>query len=257
MGLSAPKQMEQGDQLKPKDIVGHTLILGPIEYIPSIKTEYDKGDDTSQAIKCNVADFAEDPQNPTIYRGVLFFNVSLYNNLRKQIGEFIAGRIYQGQAKPGQSAPWLLQDVTLEPEWMAFLGSWLDHTPEGQGFQAETVEAIRDASNLSAPATTPPAANPTAPPAPPAPAPVAARPPAVAAPPAPTPVAVPAPAAQFAQAAVAPATVPAAVAIPALAPAAVAPAGNGMDYMAMIAGLPPEEQAKMIAIMQNQGNAAS
>lgn len=238
MGLSAPKQMEQGDQLAPKDIVGHTLILSPIEYIPSIKTSFDKADETSQAIKCNVVDFV-DTDNPAIYRGVLFFNVSIYNNLKKQIGEHVAGRFYQGQAKTGQSAPWLLQDVTLEPQWMAFLGSWLDNTPDGVAYQAEVNEAIRDASNLSAPA-----ANTNAPTAPPAPAPIQAGP---ATPPAPSVGSVPPP--SFG-------TPPSPAAPPVAAPAAATPAPAG-DFMAMLANLPAEEQAKMLALMQQQGNAAS
>lgn len=238
MALSAPKQMEQGDMLAPKDIEGHTLLIIPIEFIPSIKTEFDKGDETSKAIKCNVADFAADPHNPTVYRGVLFFNVSLYNNLRKQIGESVAGRLYKGQAKPGQSAPWLLQDVTVEPEWTKFLIAWLDNTPAGAEFQAEAQAAILEASSVAAPATTAPAV-PAAPPAPPAPA----APPAPSFPTAPAAVAPPAPA-------------------PVAAPAPAAPAGNpapagAPDFASMLAHLPVEEQQRMLALMAQQGQASS
>jgi hypothetical protein len=226
--------MDQGDVLAPKDIENHTLIIAPLEFIPHIQTEFTKPGEQSPAIKCHVVDFV-DPNAPVIYRGVLFFNVSLYNNLKKQLGEFVAGRLYKGQAKPGQSAPWLLQDVTVEPEWMRFLGSWLDNTPAGTEFQQEAAAAMAEASSLSAPAANPPAG----PPAPPAPAPIPAGPAPVAATPG-----VPA----------APSFPTAPTVVPTSAPARVAAPA---DFAAMLAGLPAEEQARMLALMAQQGNAAS
>jgi hypothetical protein len=214
--------------LNPVDIENHTLIVCPVEFIPHIQTQFTKDGEPSPAIRVNVVDFV-DSANPVVYKGVLWFNVSLYNNLKRQIGQFVAGRIGKGQASTGRSAPWLLNDITSEAEWMAVLGHWLDNTPEGAAFQAESTHDVQMVQNqgqvsaLSAPA---PAAPPVAAPAP---APAAAPRPL-----APAPVAPPA--------------------APAAAPSSPAPAG---DLAAVLANLPAEEQARMLATLGMQAQASS
>lgn len=231
MGLTAPQQ--QGDMLNQADCLNHTMIVAPTEFIDHIQTVNTKPGEKSPAIRVNVADFL-DPDNPVIYRGVLWFGV-ISGSLRRQIGEFLAGRMTQGQASPGRNAPWQLMDITGEADWMAHLSNWLDNTPDGQAFQTE---AITEVNRYAAAAQTAAATTPTpAAPAAPAPAPQAARPAA----PAPRPVSAPA---------------PAPVAAP--APAAVAPAAApAPDLASMLGSLPPEEQAKMLALLRNQGQAAS
>lgn len=234
MALVAPAA--SGDMLNPVDIENHTLIVAPVEFVPHIQTQFTQAGEQSPAIRVNVVDFV-DPENPVVYKGVLWFNVSLYNNLKRQVGQFVAGRIAKGVASPGRSAPWLLNDITSEADWMGFLGRWLDETEAGALFQADTLNEIAQlnaqgqVSSLSAPA---PAAPPVA--APPA-APQVARPPAPGA--ATTPAAAP----------------PSARPAPA-APANVGSTGNG-DLAAVMAGLPAEEQARMLALLSQQGQASS
>ena len=241
MPLSAPQQ--QGDMLNPADIENHTMIVAPIEFVPHIQTQFTQPGEVSPAIRVNVVDFV-DPNAPAVYKGVLWFNVSLYNNLKRQIGQQVAGRMVKGQATPGRSAPWQLQDITNEADWMAHLGNWLDNTAEGAEFVADSnndiaaAQAAAPVAAVQAPAV---AANPPAPAAPaaaPAPAPAPARP----GPGASTTAPAPAPASP---------NVAAPVSAPAAAPA---PANN---LSALIAGLPADEQAKMMALLQQQGNASS
>lgn len=231
MPLSAPSQM--GDLLNQADCLGHTMIVAPTEFIEHIPTVNTKPGEKSPAIRVNVADF-NDPDNPVIYRGVLWFGV-ISGNLRRNIGEFVAGRMSQGQASPGRNAPWQLQDITNEADWMAHLLKWLDNSPAGEAFQAEAItETNRAAANAQVTAASGP--QPQAAPAP-APAPAAAPRPAS---PAPAPAA-PRPSG----------VAPAAPAAPITAPA---PAG---DLAAQLAGLPPEEVAKVLAVLGNQGQASS
>jgi hypothetical protein len=42
----------------------------------------------------------------------LFFNVALKNALKAKVGQKVLARIGQGTAKPGKSAPWILNDAT-------------------------------------------------------------------------------------------------------------------------------------------------
>ena len=48
-----------------------------------------------------------------VFRGALWFP-ELRQGLRRQIGATVLGRMTQGVAKPGQSAPWILADATAE-----------------------------------------------------------------------------------------------------------------------------------------------
>src|SRR4051812_7637009 len=103
MALSAPQMA--GDQLNPVDINLHTLVVIPVEYRDHVPTKFTKPDEKSPAIVCNVADLSAEGGVPVIYRGVMWFNVLLYNGLRRQIGQTILGRMVQGQATGGNSAP--------------------------------------------------------------------------------------------------------------------------------------------------------
>lgn len=245
MPLSAPTTM--GDMLPQADVLGHTMIVVPTEYISHIPTKNTKPGQQSPAIRCNIVDFSgPDPHNPVIYRGVLWFGV-ITNALRRQVGQFLASRMGQGQATNGNNPPWQLIDVTGEADWMAFMTNWLDNTPAGQEFQKEAEQEVQGyAANptmapaeTGAPAATAPAA--AAPAAPPA------APPASA----PAPVAAPAPAAPPA----APVAAPAASA-PAPAPVAAAPAAAPAGLEALLANMPEDQRRAAEAILAAQAQAA-
>jgi hypothetical protein len=218
--LAAPQSM--GDMLPQSDVLNHTMIVAPTEFIPHIPTKNTKAGEQSPAIRCHIVDFV-DPNNPVVYRGVLWFGV-LSGALRRQVGQLLAGRMTQGTSTNGNNPPWQLADVTSEQAWMDFMNAWLDNTPEGKAFQAEAEQETRNAALNATPV---PAA--AAAPAPPAG-------PSVTAPPA-APTAPPAPAA----------------AAPVAAPAATpAPAG----LAALLAAMPPDQRAAAEAVLAAQGQAA-
>lgn len=245
MPLSAPQSM--GDMLSQADCLNHTMIVAPTEYIPHIPTVNTKPGEQSPAIRVDVVDFAS-PDAPVVYHGVLWFGV-MAGNLRRSIGEFLAGRMSQGTASPGRNAPWQLADVTGEADWMNHMNNWLDNTPEGQAFQADAIkEANRAAANpqsneVAAVATSAPA---------PAPSPAPAASPRPAAAPSPT-----AGAPSWAVASPAPAAAPSAA--PAGPPVASNPdlVGIPAGLAAMIAALPADQQQAAIAVARAQAGASS
>jgi hypothetical protein len=103
--------------LKPADVVGHLLIIKPIEYKTGITTSFGE----AEAIECDVVDL----DTSTAYTSILFFNVALRSSLRSNIGKTVLSRMGQGIAKPGKSAPYILIDATTDPEAVAKATSFL------------------------------------------------------------------------------------------------------------------------------------
>ena len=102
MTFSAPSSSTES--VKVADLAGALLIIEPIEYKVGIQTVHGETD----AIEVNLVDL---DSNKT-YNNVLFFNVALKNALKAKVGQKVLARIGQGQAKPGKSAPWILNDAT-------------------------------------------------------------------------------------------------------------------------------------------------
>jgi hypothetical protein len=103
MEFSAPAA---GSVLKPAEIEGHLLVVEPREYIQSMSTAM--GD--SDAVRCTVHDIT----TKTTYDEVLWFSSVLVGSLKTRIGAKVLGVMGKGVAKPGQTAPWLLNDASGE-----------------------------------------------------------------------------------------------------------------------------------------------
>ena len=102
MTFSAPSSSTES--VKVADLAGFLLIIEPIEYKVGIQTVHGETD----AIEVNLVDL----DNNKTYNNVLFFNVALKNALKAKVGQKVLARIGQGIAKPGKSAPWILNDAT-------------------------------------------------------------------------------------------------------------------------------------------------
>jgi hypothetical protein len=102
MTFSAPSSSTES--VKVADLAGFLLIIEPIEYKVGIQTVHGETD----AIEVNLVDL----DNNKTYNNVLFFNVALKNALKAKVGQKVLARIGQGVAKPGKSAPWILNDAT-------------------------------------------------------------------------------------------------------------------------------------------------
>lgn len=87
-----------------KAALGHLLLVSPLSVEEKVNTSLGEKD----AIRADVVDL---DTNDT-YTDVLVFPRVLQGQLRPKIGGKVLGRLGQGTAKPGQSAPWVLQDFT-------------------------------------------------------------------------------------------------------------------------------------------------
>ena len=91
---------------KPADLQGQLLIFKPIEYRSGIETVNGPAD----AISCDVINLDTNEE----HSDVLFFNIAIRNALRPLIGQRVLGRIQQGVAKPGKTAPWIIADASAD-----------------------------------------------------------------------------------------------------------------------------------------------
>lgn len=96
-----------GSVLKPVEIEGHLLVVEPLEYITNIATAM--GD--SDAVRCTVHDVT----SGSTHTEVLWFSSVLVGSLKSRIGAKVLGVMGKGLAKPGQTAPWILNDASGEP----------------------------------------------------------------------------------------------------------------------------------------------
>jgi hypothetical protein len=90
------------------DFDGQLLLIQPETEQKAIPTAFGPAD----AIEANV--IVLDGQNTGENPGVLIFQKALQGQLRTKVGtgRYVLGRLGRGQAKAGQSAPWILTDPT-------------------------------------------------------------------------------------------------------------------------------------------------
>jgi hypothetical protein len=118
-----------GDVLKPADVLGHLLLVRPVEFITDMPTQFGNTD----TIRVDVVDLSASDVNGqwgVVYRDAMWFGRALVGGLRKQIGEFVLGKMGQGVAKPHQSAPNILVDMMPDPNAVATAQLWLAQHPE-------------------------------------------------------------------------------------------------------------------------------
>lgn len=102
MTFANPATSSEG--VKPAELDGHLLIIKPLEYKTGITTSLGE----AEAIAVDLIDVT----TGTEHFNVLFFNIALRNALKPNIGQTVLARMGQGTAKPGKSAPWVLNPVT-------------------------------------------------------------------------------------------------------------------------------------------------
>ena len=95
-----------GAGVKPADIEGHLLVIEPQEVIIEMQTSMGAAD----AVRCTVHDLTDQETSSD----VLFFSRALVSSLRNRIGQRVLGTMGKGTAKPGQSAPWIIEDATSD-----------------------------------------------------------------------------------------------------------------------------------------------
>lgn len=127
--FNAPKQ---GEKFTAAEAEGHLLIVKPTEY----RTEIPTANGVKDAVAIDVVDLdVIDPATggPKVARGALWFGGMLVGGLKTQIGQLVLARMGKGTAKPGQSAPWVLNDASSDPAAVAQATAWMSAHPEFQG----------------------------------------------------------------------------------------------------------------------------
>jgi hypothetical protein len=152
------QQPSQGDRVNISELVGSLVLIWVREYRDDITTTFGPSD--AVAVDLHTLD---GPQGGERFENTLIFQKALIGSLRSAVGgDPVLGRIGQGTAKPGQSAPYILQPFTEQDAALAT--SYIQRMPKP--FQAP-------ASGNGQPANPPAAA---APPAAATPSPAAATP---------------------------------------------------------------------------------
>lgn len=104
MGFNKPAAAEG---IKWAQLKGALLIIEPVSVETGVKTVH--GD--TDAVKATVS-VIDGPLAGTVYADTLIFPRVLQSAVRGSLGGMVLGRLGQGNAKPGQSAPWTLEDAT-------------------------------------------------------------------------------------------------------------------------------------------------
>lgn len=136
MEFSAPAT--SGESVTPAEVEGHLLVVEPTEYKTDIATVHGPKD----AVVVTVHDIKT--QTTTV--GALWFSGVLVGSLKGQIGKRVLGIMGKGNAKPGQSAPWVLNDASGDPAAVTAATTYLT----GQTAATLTAPATAKQSELDA-----------------------------------------------------------------------------------------------------------
>ncbi len=107
-----------GSGIQWADHKGDLLVIDVKSYEQGITTIHGETD----AVRANVAAI-DGPGSPAVYDDTLIFPKILVSQTKSSTGRKVLGRLTQGQAKAGQSAPWLLDAATADD--VAKAEAWL------------------------------------------------------------------------------------------------------------------------------------
>lgn len=85
------------------------VLVEPVSFEVGIQTSFGAAD----AVKATVH-VIEGTGAPATYEDTLIFPKLLVSQTKGMVGQKVLGRLGQGSAKPGQSAPWLLNEATAD-----------------------------------------------------------------------------------------------------------------------------------------------
>lgn len=94
-----------------QELKGSLLMFEVIGLEDHIPTSVSKPGEKSTAVRVNLT-VLDGSQAGTRADDSLVFPKVLQGQLRSRVGQLVLGRLTQGQAKPGQSAPWKLDPAT-------------------------------------------------------------------------------------------------------------------------------------------------
>lgn len=122
MSFATPAAPSSG--IKWENHKGALIIVEPLSFESGIQTSFGVAD----AVKANVV-VIDGPGAGEKYDETLVFPKLLAAQLKNQIGQRVLGRLGQGTAKPGQSAPWILSEASADD--IAKAEAWVAQQAKG------------------------------------------------------------------------------------------------------------------------------
>jgi len=93
------------------DLNGALLLIKVHAVEADVPTAFSKPGQANPAVRADLT-VLDGPQAGEQYEDALIFPKVLQGQLKSRVGQLVLGRLGQGQAKPGQSAPWKLDAAT-------------------------------------------------------------------------------------------------------------------------------------------------
>lgn len=122
---------------------GHLVVVEVLSYQTGIVTTLGEKDAISATI--------HDIDAQVTIEDALIFPKVLVGSLKSRVGQKVLATVGQGVAKPGQNAPWVLNDASGDPAAAARATAYLAAYAAGQ-FAAPAAEAAAAAAPVAAPA---------------------------------------------------------------------------------------------------------
>lgn len=114
------------------DLNGALLLIKVHAVEADVPTAFSKPGQANPAVRADVTVLDGESAGES-YEDALIFPKVLQGQLKSRVGQLVLGRLGQGQAKPGQSAPWRLNPATAGDELAADQHLRMVTTPAGSG----------------------------------------------------------------------------------------------------------------------------
>jgi hypothetical protein len=110
-----------------KSLLGCLLLIEVLSFEDHVPTVHTKPGEKSPAVRANVAVIDGQGAGDT-YDDTLIFPKILVSQTKNNVGQKVLGRLAQGQGKPGQSPPWVLN--AAGPEDIAKAEAWVQQNTQ-------------------------------------------------------------------------------------------------------------------------------
>lgn len=117
MAISFAAPASGGEGPAAADVNGHVLVIEPLSYEESVTTVHGPKD----AVRLRLHDIS----TQATYEDCLWFGGYLVGSLKGRVGDKVLAQMGQGTAKPGQSAPWILTDLSTNEQAVAAATAYL------------------------------------------------------------------------------------------------------------------------------------
>jgi len=114
------------------DLKGALLLIKVHAVEADVPTAFSKPGQANPAVRADVT-VLDGGSAGEMYEDALIFPKVLQGQLKSRVGQLVLGRLGQGQAKPGQSAPWKLDPATAADEQAADAHLRKTTAPAGTG----------------------------------------------------------------------------------------------------------------------------